>query len=203
MNIAGQHRGFTLLELLVAMAIFAIIGLAATGGLNAVIDQSTIARSGLQDLNELQRAVRTMSTDLYQLHPRTVRDELGRGTEAPLVADGQDNYLLRFSREGWRNPAGLPRGTIQRVQYRLDNNELLREHWVVTDRTLSVEPVAITLLENVERVEIEYLDYSNQWQSIWPPNKPGGESEDWPKAVRLTIELQNIGEIQRLIEVAG
>jgi general secretion pathway protein J len=198
-----RHSGFTLLELLVAMAIFAIIGLAATGGLNAVIDQSTAARSAMKDLNQLQRSILFLTNDLYQMHPRVVRDELGRGDEKPLLADGQDNYLLRFSREGWRNPAGLPRGNIQRVQYRLEEETLIREHWVVTDRTLSLEPVELELLNNVTDIKFEYLDYSNQWQSLWPQVTSGGETEEWPRAVRVTITLKNIGEIQRLIEIAG
>lgn len=198
-----RSSGFTLLELLVAMAIFAIIGLAATGGLNAVIDQSTAARSGMKDLTQLQRSILFLTNDLYQMHPRIVRDELGRGEEKALLADGQDNYLLRFSREGWRNPAGLPRGNIQRVQYRLEEETLIREHWVATDRTLSLEPVKLELLNNVTNVEFEYLDYSNQWQQRWPQVKPGGGTEEWPRAVRVTITLKNIGEIQRLIEIAG
>ena len=63
----NQQRGFTLLELLVAMAIFAIIGLAATAGLNAIIDQSTRANRSLNELNDLQRALRFLTIDLYQM----------------------------------------------------------------------------------------------------------------------------------------
>ncbi|MDG1463322.1 MAG: type II secretion system minor pseudopilin GspJ [Gammaproteobacteria bacterium] len=195
--------GFTLLELLVAMAVFSIVGLAATAGLNAVIDQSSLATSSMKDLSQLQRSIVFLTNDLYQMHPRVVRDELGRGDETPLLADGQDSYLLRFSREGWRNPAGLPRGTIQRVQYRLEEETLIREHWAVTDRTLGLEPIELELLNNVTDVKFEYLDYGNQWNSLWPSVKPGGETEEWPRAVRVTITLKNIGEIQRLIEISG
>ncbi len=198
-----SESGFTLLELLVAMAIFAIIGLAATGGLNAVIDQSTMARTSLDELNKLQKAVRLITIDLAQMHPRAVRDELGRGEEVPLLADGQDIYVVRFTRAGWRNPAGLPRATLQRVQYRLDDTTLVREYWNVLDRTLVNEPVTTELLEGVTEFEIEYLDYSGQWQLQWPPVTPGGQPEEWPKALRVTITLENTGTIERLIEVAG
>ncbi|MDG2156327.1 MAG: type II secretion system minor pseudopilin GspJ [Gammaproteobacteria bacterium] len=199
----NQQQGFTLLELLVAMAIFAIIGLAATAGLNAIIDQSTRANQSLNELNELQRAVRFLTTDLYQMHPRGVRDELGRGDEAALLADNQGDYLIRFSREGWRNPAGIPRSNIQRVQYRLEGTALVREYWPVLDHTLSLEPIKTELLNNVEDIKFEYLDYSDQWQNQWPPIQPGSAAEEWPRAVRLRLTLKNSGEIERLIEVAG
>ena len=198
-----RQQGFTLLELLVAMAIFAIIGLAATGGLNAVIDQSLAAKNSLTELNDLQRAMRFLTTDLYQLHPRIVRDELGRGDEPALLANGQDDYLIRFSREGWRNPAGLPRSTIQRVQYRLEEETLIREQWPVLDRTLASEQTALELLEGVTELEFEFLDYSDQWQIQWPPVTPGGANEVWPRAIRINLTLKNNGKLQRLIEVAG
>lgn len=199
----NQQHGFTLLELLVAMAIFAIIGLAATAGLNAIIDQSTRATRSLNELNNLQRAIRFLTTDLYQMHPRGVRDELGRGDEAALLANNQGDYLIRFSREGWRNPAGIPRSSVQRVQYRLEDTTLIREYWPVLDRTLSLEPIKADLLDNVENIEFEYLDYEDQWQAQWPPIQPGSTAEEWPRAIRLRLTLKNSGEIERLIEVAG
>lgn len=197
------QRGFTLLELLVAIAIFGIIGVLATGGLSAILDQSAIANDALNRLNQVQRSVRFITNDLNQLHPRSVRDELGSGYELPVVADGQNVYLLRFSREGWRNPAGLPRSTQQRVQYRLEDKKLYREHWVVMDRSLGLEPVALELLDGVETIEFEFLDFDDVWQQQWPPVKPGGQTEYWPRAIRVTFELEGTGSIQRLIEVAG
>jgi len=198
-----KQSGFTLLELLVAIAIFGIIGVLATGGLSAILDQNAIANDALQRLNQIQRTVRFITNDLGQLHPRGVRDELGSGTELPVIADGQDIYLVRFTREGWRNPVGLTRSTQQRVQYRLEDKKLIREHWIVLDRTLGQEPVELELLDNVQLVEFEFLDYENIWQQQWPPVKAGGQGELWPKAIRITIELEGTGRIQRLVEVAG
>jgi len=196
-----RQSGFTLLELLVAIAVFAIIGVLATGGLNAVLDQSAIASDGLERLNRIQRSVRLISDDLYQLHPRTVRDELGRATEAPVIANDQNDFLIRFSRAGWRNPAGLPRSSIQRVQYRLEEGELIREYWPVLDRTLGLEPESTVLLDDVAEVDFEFLDYDNVWQQQWPSQDT--EQSQWPKAVRIKIEIEGLGTLQRLIEVAG
>lgn len=199
----SQQQGFTLLEILVAVAIFGIIGVLATGGLSAIIDQSVIATDGMKRLNQMQRSMRLLTQDLYQLHPRVVRDELGRGEEDAVISNDQDVFIIRFSREGWRNPAGLPRANIQRVQYRIEENTLIREHWPVLDRPLGLEPVKAEILDGVTELTIEFLDYDNEWQELWPPFTGDNSNDVWPRAVRVRLTLEGMGEITRLIEVAG
>ena len=199
-----RSQGFTLLELLVAIAIFAIM--AALGGisLEAVITQQAIANENYRQLKSLQRTVQILCDDLYQLQPRGVRDVLGQNYELPLIADGRGMYLLRLSRAGWRNPAGFSRGTLQRVQYRLNDGALIREYWPVLDPVLAMEPIEEVLLENVALVKFEFLDIENaqpEWEPVWPPLRI--DASDWPKAVRFAIEIDGFGRIERLIEVPG
>lgn len=199
--------GFTLLELLVAMAIFAVLGTMAVGGLNAVMSQQALAREDMEFLQDLQRTVRILADDLYQLHPREVRDILGQEREAPLLADGTGDYVIRLSRDGWRNPIGtVPRSTIQRVQYRLEDDALIREHWPVLDPVLGTEIVENTLLENVDAINIEYLDDQLEWRSEWPPlQSASGPPTGFlsPRAIRFRIEIRGFGLIERLIELPG
>ncbi len=199
-----RSQGFTLLELLVAIAIFAIM--AALGGisLEAVVTQQAIANENYRQLKSLQRSVQILCDDLYQLQPRGVRDVLGQNYELPLIADGRGMYLLRLSRAGWRNPAGFSRGTLQRVQYRLNDGALIREYWPVLDPVLAMEPIEEVLLENVALVKFEFLDIENaqpEWEPVWPPLRI--DASDWPKAVRFAIEIDGFGRIERLIEVPG
>jgi general secretion pathway protein J len=195
-------KGFTLIELLVAMAIFAVISALALGGLNAVITQQTLARKQIVSLGNLQRAVRMITDDFAQLNPRFVRDELGRTSEPPLVTDSLEENIVRLSRSGWRNPIPLSRGTLQRVQYRLDEEELIREYWLVMDHSLGAEPRSTVLLENVKAIEIEYLDEQSEWHETWPPLTRGPAPDfPYPGAVRITLDLADWGEIVRIVDL--
>ena len=197
-----RQIGFTLLELLVAMAIFALISAMALGGLSTVLTQQALAREDMLRLRDLQRTVQLLTSDFSQLHPRVVRDTLGRATEPYLVTYGAGEFSVRLTRGGWRNPAGLPRGTLQRVQYRIEDNELLREYWPVMDSPLGMEPRSQTLLTDVEAFELEYLDNELKWNEEWPPlEQADNPSPQRPRAVRLRLELGDWGEIERLVEL--
>jgi general secretion pathway protein J len=198
-------RGFTLLELLVAIAIFGVVGAMAMGGLNAVITQENLARRQMERLADLQRSLRLLTTDLAMVQPRYVRDELG-DLQAPLVTDGRGEFLVRLSRGGWSNPAYLPmRGTLQRVQYRLEEDVLLREYWPVMDHLLGQEPRRQEILDGVEKLEILYLDPNNEWQPQWPPLRQSAAAATTmgprPRAIRFILTLKDLGEIERLVEV--
>ena len=193
-------HGFTLIELLVAMAIFGLISVMALGGLNAIVTQQTIAKSQIKRLSALQRTVRYMTEDFAQLNPRYVRDILGQESEPPLLADLSSGILVRFSRGGWRNPVPVKRGTLQRVQYRLEDSVLYREYWPVMDFPLGMEPRQIKLIEDVDEVTIEYFDGQSQWHQQWPPLRQ--QETDvflYPHAVRITLNLTDWGEIVRTV----
>jgi general secretion pathway protein J len=197
-----KTRGFTLIELLVAMSIFGIISMLALGGLNTIIQQQTLAREQMVRLGQLQRAVRLMTGDFEQLNPRHVRDILGQSTEPPLVTDNLNSTIVRLSRGGWRNPAPMQRGTLQRVQYRLEDESLIREYWPVMDAPLGMEPRSETILEGVIEVEVEYLDDASEWNTQWPPlSAINSTSFIFPRAVRIRFELESWGEIERLVDL--
>ena len=110
----------------------------AMGGLNSILTQQAQTKVQLGRLQQLQRALRLITADLAEASPRLVRDELGSGNQPPFATGINANELLVLTRDGWRNPFAIqPRGTLQRVQYRLENGKLLREYWRVIDRTLT------------------------------------------------------------------
>ena len=197
------QSGFTLIELLAAIAIFGILSTLMYGGIAAIVRDREIIMERLDELGQLQRTVRALHTDFAQAQPRDVRDELGRDREFAILANPAEDYVVRVSRAGWRNPgARRSRGILQRVQYRLDENVLYRDYWPVMDHVLGMDPQSQKLLEGVIEFEVEYLDSADTWQEIWPPrNATNMPPSVLPYGVRYRLELENFGEIRRLIEL--
>lgn len=198
-------RGFTLIELLVAVAIVAVIGVIAFVGLSRVIDQQTQARARTERWQEIQLAMRLVTQDLAQLHPRVTREEQGETYQPSMLADPSAQFALEFSRAGWANPAGLPRGTVLRVAYDWEEDKLVRWHWTVMDRTFSTPPVRQELLEGVDKVEVRFLDTAGAWHLDWPPIGLVGPQRliARPRAVEFAIELDGYGRVARLVETSG
>ena len=198
-------RGFTLIELLVAMAIVAIIGVMALGGLNQVIKQEQLARTRVERWQAIQLAMRLVTQDLSQLHPRATREELGESFQPSLLADPSAQFALEFSRAGWANPGAFPRGTVLRVAYNWEEDTLVRLHWPVMDRTVSTPPVRTELLDGVENVEVRFLDTGGQWHLEWPPLDMRGPQRliVRPRAVEFALELEDFGRVFRLVETSG
>ena len=195
-----RTRGFTLLEVLIAVAVFAVVGVMAYGGLQAVLAQQAIARDNADRFRELQFAVQQVSRDLLQLNPRPVREPLGDGYRAALFSDPRGEVLLEFTRGGWTNPLGQPRAAVQRVAYVLEDDLLLRRHWFVPDQTLGEEPVERELLSGVQEVRLRFFAPGG-WSEEWPAGGVGADPSLRPLAVEITLELEDWGEIVRLIEV--
>jgi general secretion pathway protein J len=197
--------GFTLVEILVATFIFAIVGALAMGGYNELTKQRDIMDSSANRTRAVQSAVQHMTQDFSMLEPRPVREPLGESLEPALRADRRGEQLADLTHSGWSNPAGIPRSTLQRVQYRLQDNKLRRDYWVVLDRTLTAEPQSTVLLDKVRSVSLRYMDQNQGWHEQWPPLGASGPDVGrmLPIAVEITLELEDWGKIVRLVEVAG
>ena len=196
--------GFTLIEILVAMAIFAILSALAYGTLSQIITSSDVLSSRMDRIQSIQRTMRLIAQDFLQLSPRPVRDELGDGFGAALRSDFQSGYTVELTRGGWNNPMTLPRGTLQRAAYRLEEDELIRYHWRVLDRTFSNEVISETLLDDVEGIAFLFMQENGEWSDQWPPQGRQGPLglRLRPRAVQIVLTLVDEGELTRLIEIA-
>lgn len=204
-GLPARARGFTLLEVLIAVAIFVIVGALAMGGYNELVKQSEIVEASNKRSRQVQSAIQRLVQDFATLEPRPVREPLGESFRPALRADARSEELAELTHSGWSNPGGMPRSTLQRVIYRVEDKKLVREYWYVLDRTLSGDPARAVVLNNVERASFRFLDNNRRWHEQWPPI--GYSAPDVlrlrPIAVEITLELEDWGEIKRLVEVAG
>ena len=199
-----REGGLTLIEILVAMAVFAVLSAVAYGTLSQIITSSEVLSSRMDRIQAIQRTMRVIGQDFLQLAPRPIRGELGDGFDAALRADFQSGYTIELTRGGWSNPMTLPRGTLQRAAYRLEDDLLVRYHWPVLDRTVSNVVNATNLLDDVDSIAFLFLQDNGDWTEQWPPLGRQGPAglRLRPRAVQVVLTLPDEGELTRIIEVA-
>ena len=203
----SRQRGFTLLEILVAMTIFSIVSYMSYSGLDAVIRQHEIASESAARLRNLQYAMRRLVQDFSQIQPRGIREETGEGIRVALLADTRTAEPMELTRAGWHNPLAHPRSSLQRVAYWIEDDVLIRAQWPVLDRMLGEEPVELELLEGVEEFRLQFLGANNEWVEQWPPpdnqNSEPNTQTPMPQAVEIVLQLDDWGEIRRIVELTG
>ncbi len=203
-----RRRGFTLIEVLVSIFILAVMAALCYESLSYVIRSRETTRIAFERVRAIELAMHYLVSDFEQLEPRPVRDLLG-ATELPaLLADGRTTDLVALTRGGWPNPVGFPRGTLQRVTYRLENGTLVRLYPTVLDATLANTPVRRELLGDVTSLRIRYMDATRTWQEQWPPLTGATAIAAQPVslrplAVEITLETKDLGKVVRLVEVPG
>lgn len=195
-------RGFTLLELLVALSIFSVLSVMAYGGLQTVISTKKSTDKSADRISEVQLVMTRISNDLRQAVTRKIRDEYGDFLPAMQTSKNGDE-AVSWTRAGYRNPAQLKRSNVQRISYKLEQQKLIRVTWPVLDRAQDTKALEIEVLSNIDSVEWRFLNNSSEWISDWP--EAGGKAEQFPlpKAVEFTFELQDWGKLRRIILLAS
>ncbi|HEY6126176.1 MAG TPA: type II secretion system minor pseudopilin GspJ [Steroidobacteraceae bacterium] len=206
-----RTRGFTLIEVVIAMFIAAIMFAIGYSAINqALVDRDALNVSQ-ERVTEIQRGMRVVAQDFAQVVARGARDTAGSGELMPaMLADGRSDAIVTFTRGGWSNPAGVQRPAEQRVRYRFIDGALIREHWLSVDPALNAEPRQRTLLTKVTAVEIRFLDpVSRQWRTDWPTSGVTGQVNPVdvdrlitrPIAIEFTVVFEDWGRVQRLFEI--
>jgi len=192
----ARTRGFTLVEMLVALLAFSILVAAAISILNLSLNNKQAFKASSGIVQELQVARSIMKADMGQLAPRPIRDSYGgrpHGTFVQGSADGR-NVVLSFVRRGWDNPGGEEaRSSLQYVEYILEGSELLRRTRPYLDPTPDTPAATTRLFAEVGAVKIAFLG-GDKWTEQWPPV---AANADLPKALAITVTVGGIGEIRQ------
>lgn len=187
-------RGFTFIEMLLAMAIFALVGLASASVLSSVAESDAASQKAAERLAQIQRFFLILERDLAQISARQIRVEGEEPIKSPLLGDKlmleSEEGGFAFVHSGWRNPGMvLPRSEIQAVGYRFREGKIERLFSLFPDAVTGSEPKVQPLLDKVTGFKVEFLK-DEEWLETW-------NDEKLPKAIRLTITHEQLGEMQR------
>ena len=205
-----KRSGFTLMEMLVALALFAMIGLISSQMLYQTADLSLTMVGRSEYMTDIHRAMSVLDRDMRQVVNRGVRDELGEFYDALTIDDGR---LLQFSRMGWLNPLDEDRGTVQRVEYSIEDGKLTRRYWHVMDRNQESVAVTQTVMQG-QGLQFALIDSKGEELTTYPdpldveglipeigdPEAIAGEDEEEarPIAVQLEFTLPEFGNFKKI-----
>jgi len=195
--------GFTLIEVLVAMAIFAVMTTLAYMSLGQTFESADILNNRMDRLQSIQRTIRYLSNDLSSASPRPVRSDVGDTYMPAVMVSAANDFALAVTHGGWPNPAGLPRSTQQRSVYLLEDGKLFRVYYTVLDSTYSNNAISTEILDGVESLEFRLIQDNGEVTNQWPPVGAPGADRLRPRAVEIILTLESEGEIRRIIEVAS
>jgi general secretion pathway protein J len=220
-------RGFTLIELVVALFIAAIMFAFGYRGLSQAIMSRKEVDEQSARLQALQTTMRILEQDFELAAPRPVRNLIGDGYQPAFSAAGTNGLIgsistqlsgssltgatppiVTLTRVGWTNPVGIQRSEMQRVSYSIENGALTRSYYPVLDATQTVLPVKRVLIDHVKSFNLRFMDAGHNWVTSWPESTLGAvpqltQLRYRPIAVEVKIEIEGWGMLTRHIEVAG
>jgi general secretion pathway protein J len=203
-----RARGFTLLELLVAMAVLAVVGALGYRGLNSILEAEARLQTESRRWTDVSLLFSQLSEDLTMAVGRATRDDMDRtspalllsgSTSAPAasgnapVASG--NAQMVVTRLGIGEGAAM-QSAPRRVGYRLRDGALEYLVWPDLDAAPGTTPAAYELLGDVADLQWQALDTDGRWFTDWPAGRP---ATTLPRAVSVRIVLAGGEEITRIL----
>ncbi len=202
------QRGFTLMEVLIAVTITAVIGLGVWQVVSGVVTSRDRVNELADQFDGLQKAMLLLERDITQVVNRPARDVYG--DYKPSLTSREDAFALMITRQGWRNPLGLRRSGLQRAGWEYTGTELRRRYWPVVDQGQDDSSRDVLLLENVLEFDIRFLDEEGKWQDQWPSDQvlanlaPGARPViPLPAGIEIALEHERFGEIVRVFSLPG
>ncbi|PKH22203.1 type II secretion system protein GspJ [Enterobacterales bacterium CwR94] len=184
----GSQRGFTLLEMMLALTIFALISLAGWQILQTMQRSQQQTREHQQQLTELARAFALIEHDLQ--HALIPIEAVTQRKSTPAFQAGNGPLVLKLTRRNWLNPQSQARSALQHVAWRIDAQQLSRVN-------LSASSPALTF-PSISKATLRFYT-AGRWQTEW------NASFALPEAIEITLRVQGWGDVTRLfrLEQAG
>lgn len=196
-----MNKGYTLIEVMIALSVFAIIAAISSGVMYHVFDVRGRVATQANQLDELQLALTLIEHDTIQFVPRTVRTK-----DAHVFASftGTHQYM-EFTRGGQVNPKGLAlRSTLKRVAFLCSDKQLVRRSWDVLDTLNRRGYEDKVLLSNLEACSFSYVSINHQIMPEWVAYRTDQNQrmEVVPSAIQITINPAEWGKMTFLFVLA-
>ncbi len=190
--------GFTLVEILVAMVIFAIVGVMVSVALRRGLAVQAHWRAEVARWKRLEYALVVLQDDLRHQVNRPVRD--GGNHLLPAFLSKSD-AAIALTRTGFFNakaPGAIT--ALSRVAYHFEQGALWRWRWPVLDRVPTTRPIKTRLLDHVRALRFILVDRRGRAVSVWPPLAGSSIANAQCqalslKALRLQMDVARIGRV--------
>ena len=200
MNIRKQS-GVTLIELLVAMAIFAIIAVMAYRTLGSVFQTREQLQTESAKWRDTALFFSRLENDLGALLNRPITNADNLPEPAFLLrrfVAGANEATLTFTRTGFADTDGAM-AAPQRVGYRLRDGKLELLIWPGLDQAPRATPQTFTALKNVREASWRVLHPTQSWLPGW--EKPESDTLAFPAALELALTLASGEKITRTFAI--
>lgn len=192
-NVMKIKKGFTLLEVLVALFIFTIVSMMLMRALHTVIQTQSRTEESAERLSQLQVALLLISRDVGQAVNRPILTASGK-EEGAFVGTPKG---FVFTHMGFANPdAAIPQSAMQRTEYSWHESSLWRNTWPVLDQAPQTRAHSRLLLNDVRVVRFRYLDKDGRFQDNWPSENEQN-NDPLPRAINISLTISNWGAIDQ------
>jgi len=196
---SARQAGFTLIEILMALAVFALLAAAGIALMRTGLDSRAAVAHSTDRVAQLQRARAILRSDFAQLRLRAGRNEGGLRRDWKFLGNARPTSgepLLAFTRGGWTNPAmAEPRSELAYVELRLEEERLVRRLLLRPDPTRATPAGEEILFDGVKRLRVSYF-LRGAWRDEW--RVPAAESGTLPEAVAIELDLTGIGRVHQV-----
>ena len=195
----SQAAGFTLIEVLVAAALVAVISTLSFMAISSAARTQEVLRAHSERGSKIELTIARMRQDLFSMSTRAVRDASGDFLGAFAFGRGRSDYDLEFTRNS-RAPLLVTDTGFERVAYEVENDNLYRYSWSVLDRPTGTQPTRTLLTSGVNSLDIRAFDAGGDWRDTWPQGI--GDNINYqllPELVELTVEFSEQGAIRLLV----